>query len=403
MSTHISYKQYGCAVGRGAFRRRRAAWAILSLVVIVALLIPLSVAQAHSPPVKLIIDTDPGVDDAAALAWLFSQRRYRMEVLGIVSVVGNTEAMLGAVNTLMLLDVLERDDVPVVMGAAEPMSQTNSLASLFLHGPDGLWGFGAMSLPPEELPTYLARLVPTTGPAFYCEQVAANPDAKLLTLGPLTNLAQAVQACPETMAEVDEIIALGGSRVANAPQTDYNIWQDPEAAQIVLSAGIPLKLVLSETSAELVLRENELQRLAEDGNDAAQFVAGPIQMYAQMNAQFGGEPEPVLYDVAAAMVAMRPSLGTSESALVRVVTEESLSRGQTVIGLTFGDRISLLIPFEDLNELIITYGDQPEVFFGMLYQILAENPDNAQVVLDIKERWMRRQFMWDLTRRRFPW
>jgi len=398
MSAYIGLKRYCRVVCKRAFGGRRIAWAVLSLAVIVALLVPLGIAQAKCPPVKLIIDTDPGVDDAAALAWLFSQNRYPVDVLGIVSVVGNTEAMLGAVNTLMLLDVLERDDVPVVMGAATPMDQPNSLGSMLVHGPDGLWGFGAMSLTEEELLAYLGRLAPTTAPAFYCEQVAANPGATVLTLGPLTNVAQAVQECPETMAEIDQIVAMGGSRMANAPQTDYNAWQDPEAAEIVLSSGIPLTLVLLESSAEFTLDEDNLQDLMEEGNPAAQFIAGPMQVYALMHSQFGEATQVPYYDVAAAMYAMRPSLGTSESALVRMVTEPSLSRGQTVVGLTFIDRVSMLIPLEELNDLIITYGDQPDVLFGILYETVMDNPDNGQVVLDVKERRMRRRFMRDMTR-----
>lgn len=400
MSAHIGLKRYCRVVCRRAFGGRRIAWAVLSLAVIAALLVPLGTARAKCPPVKLIIDTDPGVDDAAALAWLFSQSRYPVDVLGIVSVVGNTEAWLGAVNALMLLDVLGQGDIPVVMGAETPRSQPNSLASGFIHGPDGLWGFGAMSLTEEQLSEYLGRLAPTTAPAFYCEQVAANPGATVLTLGPLTNVAQAVQDCPDTMAELDQIVTLGGSRMANAPQTDYNIWQDPEAAEIVLSSGIPLNLVLLESSAEFTLDEDNLQDLMQEGNPAAQFIAGPMQMYALMHTQFGGATEVPYYDVAAAMLAMKPSLGTSQSGLVRMVTEPSLSRGQTVIGLTFSDRVSMLIPVEQLNQMIIESVGNFDLLFGALLEVLGkpENQDNGQVVLDIRERRMRRRFMRDMTR-----
>jgi purine nucleosidase len=392
MLTHLGTRRVG-----------RKALVVLSLVALCAMLIPLGVASAWGPRVKLIVDTDPGVDDAAALAWLLSQRRYPVDVLGVVSVVGNTEAMLGAANALMLLDAAGKGDIPVVMGAEAPLNQTNSYGSLFLHGPDGLWGMGAGSLSEEELFVLLGRLAPTTAPAFYCEQVAANPGLTVLTLGPLTNLAQAVEACPEVMDGVGQVVLLGGSRMANAPQTDYNMWQDPEAAEIVLESGLPLKIVLVETSGQFVLDENNVEDLLDDGNAVAQFVAGPMQMYLAAEAGFfGGEEQQKLkaayYDVVAAMYAAGVGFAKSESALVKMVTEESLARGQTIVGLSFSDRIGILIPTDDLNYMIFASGGDPDVLMAMMGEVLMANPDNADVVLDISERWMRRLFMRDLTR-----
>ncbi|MFQ6101092.1 MAG: nucleoside hydrolase [Anaerolineae bacterium] len=391
MFAHTNLKQSRRQVCMRAFGGRRIAWVVLPLVVVVALLMPLSAAQAKHPPIELIIDTDPGVDDAAAIVWLLSQRRYPVEVLGIVTVAGNAAIENTTNNVLTLLDALSQPDLPVVMGAAEPLSQPMSHVSLLLHGPDGLWGVGFQN--PHDLSG-----IPKDAPGFYCGQAAEHPGATVLALGPLTNLAQAVGQCPAEMRNFGQIIALGGSRTANAPQMDYNVWQDPEAAEVVLSAGIPLTLVLIDASGEFTLDDDNLQDLMEDGNPAAQLIAGPMQMYAQMQAGFGGATEIAYYDVAAAMYATKTSLGTAESALVKVVTEESLARGQTVIGLDVGERVTMIASVEELNMLVYQFYSDPDFdLMGAIFAILAREPDNAQVVLDIRERWMRWRFMRDMT------
>jgi inosine-uridine nucleoside N-ribohydrolase len=338
-------------------------------------------------PLELIIDTDPGVDDAAAIVWLLSQRYRSVDVLGIVTVVGNADVYNTTNNALVLLDALSRQDIPVVMGAAAPLVQPHSMTSALLNGPDGLWFVGMEN--PHDLSG-----VPADPAAFYCTEAAAHPGATVLALGPLTNLALAAQQCPAEMAGLGQIIALGGSRTANAPMTDYNVWQDPEAAEIVLTSGLPVTLVLLEAGGQFTLGERELSQMARRGNTAAQLVLGPMNMLLEMQAGMGGEAAVAYYDVAAAIYAIRPNLGEAESALVKVVTEESISRGQTVIGLTMTDRITMIASQEELDTLVYQFYSDPNFdLFGAMYGILMAEPDNGQVVLDINERWMSLLFL----------
>lgn len=151
--------------------------------------------------IKLVVDTDPGIDDAAAIVWLLSQERYPVEVLGISTVVGNTTVENAANNVLTLLDALDRRDIPVVIGASEPLTQTHSHVSSLIHGPDGLWYVGAQH--PHDL-NGLSRDVP----AFYRDMATTHPGATLLALGPLTNLAQAIQQYPDEMSNFGQIIIL---------------------------------------------------------------------------------------------------------------------------------------------------------------------------------------------------
>jgi purine nucleosidase len=347
-------------------------------------------------PIELIVDTDPGVDDAAAIVWLLSQERYPVEVLGIATVVGNTTVDNGTNNVLTLLDVLGQTDVPVVMGTALPLDQSYSPVNSMIHGPDGLWFVGMQN--PHDLTPYFDDDVAQ----FYCDMAVEHPGATVLALGPLTNLALAVQQCPGDMPNFGQVIVIGGSKIANAPMTDFNFWTDPEAADIVLSSGLPVTLILLEASQQLTLTEKNLQDLAEEGNAAAQLIAGPMQMSAEVQTGMGGEAKVAYYDVAAAIYAAamnrRPKLAVPQSGLVKMVTEESLARGQTIIGLNLMERVGMIATDDDLNMLVYLFFNAPlEDFQAYLFELLAREPDNAQVVLDIREHWMRMLFMGEMT------
>ena len=110
--------------------------------------------------------------------------------------------------------------------------------------------------------------------------------------------------------------------------------------------------------------------------------------------QFGGATDIAYYDVAAAIYAVRPNLGEAESALVKVVTEESLARGQTIVGLTMADRITMIAGQAELDYLVYQFYTDPTFdLFAAMFGILMREPDNASVVLDINERWMSLVFL----------
>jgi purine nucleosidase len=410
--------------GRSILGRWSTRAALAVLVVTLILSMTVGVAHAWRPPVELIVDTEPGVDDAAALAWLFSQKGYRVDVHGIVTTYGNTTDftlpdgsvipanLFSTVNVLTLLDTMgvsynpaDEDYVQVVMGANESLSGVpNSLASAMLHGPDGLWGVGFANLGNYDIQGMMMDGTLGFDPAgFYCQMAVDHPGATIVTLGPLTNVALAVTQCPAEMQNFSQIVVMGGSRYALGPQSDYNVWQDPLAAETVLSAGVPVRLVLSETSKELALNESDLTRLTNTGTPVAQLLLEPMQMFAGVLAQYGGEAEVELYDVATVMVAVDPWLVKEmQPGLVKVEQNGDLTAGQTVIGLDMQTKVNMIASTEELNALItqlfngeITEDEFMAALGGLLYQ----EPDNAEVVLDIGDRWMHRQFMTALTSR----
>ena len=177
-------------------------------------------------PIKLVVDTDPGVDDAVALNWLLTQRSQPLQMLGVVTVAGNTTVENATNNALLILHKLGRQDVPVVMGASSPHGGQLTKTSYFIHGPDGLWFLGWQN------PQDLSKVANNAG-RFYCDTLSANLGAYILALGPLTNLAQAVQKCPQTMATAGKLLILGGAKYGGnqTPVAEFNFWQDPKCCR----------------------------------------------------------------------------------------------------------------------------------------------------------------------------
>lgn len=350
---------------------------------------------SQMPVIKLLVDTDPGVDDAIALAWILSQDRQPVDVLGVVSVAGNASLANTTNNVLTVLEKLERQDVPVVMGAGQPLSRSLSMSSLFIHGPDGLWFLGFQN------PHDLSRL-PADAPSFYCSTVAANPGATLLALGPLTNVANAIQQCAGTMRSLASLVVLGGARQGGnrTPLAEFNFWQDPEAAEIVLASGLPVTLVPLDTFSRSHLRQQDLDKLLRQGNLTVQFLAPAIQRYA--GVQISSLGSATIPDAVAAVVALDSSVGVRQSALVRVVLDSALARGQTMIALSLSERIAVLANDNDWADLATQTFFTPDPNFNLdaaLAAILWRASDNALISLAVADDLLTKTVMPDLRAR----
>ncbi len=339
--------------------------------------------------IKLLVDADPGVDDAIALTWLMSQKKQPLQMLGIVTVAGNTTVPNATNNVLLVLDQLKRRDVPVVMGAAAPRGQTLSKTTWFIHGPDGLWFMGWQN--PHDLSG-----VRTDAAAFYCETVGANPGAQLLALGPLTNIAQAVEQCPDTMRTLSQVAILGGAKYGGnqTPVAEFNFWQDPEAAAIVLDAGLPITLVLLDAFTDptiapkgVTVTPEQIAALFKGAVPAIQFLAPAIQQYFVVqltNTGSAGVP-----DAVAAVIALDPAVGERQGALVRVVTEQSLARGESIVGLTANEKVTMIAGDDELSALAErAFAYPPDPNFNLeleMAAILMRAPDNVQAVISAPE------------------
>ncbi len=359
-----------------------------------------AVAATRPAPMMVVVDADTGVDDAVAIAYLLSVPD-EATVLGITAVAGNTTVENAANNDLLLLDTAHRNDIPVVVGAGQPLVLPASHQGMFINGPDGLWFVGLQH--PHDL-SGLSH----DAPGFLRDQAVAHPGATLLALGPLTNVAQAIQQYPSQMHQYAQIVWMGGSKVVqgdgNTPVSVFNPWFDPDAAKIVLQSGIPLTLLTADAGRTMTISDKDINKLANKGTALGQLLAPALQAYSSAvnqsansasSNQFtaaddnrhGRHPASAtvpLYDPTAAVVTIKPQLGTPQSGLVIVQTPDGVTRGQTIIGLTIPERIQMIATDSELSAIADQAFSDPNFNLqAALGAILARQPDNAQVILTV--------------------
>ncbi|MCA9961062.1 MAG: nucleoside hydrolase [Anaerolineales bacterium] len=337
---------------------------------------------------KLIIDTDPGIDDAMALAWLLSQTAYPTAIVGIGIVAGNTQPEQGANNALTVLHTLDHAHIPLAIGEAQPLVYPLSRTNRMIHGPDGLWFAGAQ-------PAHDTSQCPRDVPTFYRDLALANPGATLLALGPLTNLAQTVQHYPEAMRTLQRIVILGGAKATGSvtPVAEYNFWQDPQAAAIVLAADLPITLLPRDAFTAFALSEAEVQQVSGLETAVMQLLGPPFQRYASLYTGMGRAAAATIPDLVAAMFTLDPALGTTQPALVKVMTEPGLTRGQSIIGMSFSERLTMIADDEELGDLADHALSEPD--FDMMSAVIGlanREKDNVQVVTQINAAAMRDLF-----------
>ena len=273
---------------------------------------------------RVIIDTDPGIDDAMAI--LFALRSPELEVLALTCVFGNVDIGQTTRNARQILDLAGRDDVVVSAGAAQPLLRPFGGGAPFVHGENGL---GNVHLPPPRAP-----LSGLPAAYFIVEQVLSNPDAlTIIALGPLTNLALAVRLEPRIVDHVERVILMGGSAlsVGNvSPVAEANIYGDPEAAKIVFEAGWPLTMVGLNLTKQVVMDTAYVGRLADAKNPLTDFITSILPCYLDFHRTYCGTDGLDVHDVSAMAFAVAPDLFTTEQWYVEVETTGRCA-GQTVV------------------------------------------------------------------------
>jgi inosine-uridine nucleoside N-ribohydrolase len=336
----------------------------------------------------LVVDTDVGVDDAAALAWLLSQTRYPVQVLGFGTVAGNNSLENVTNNLLTILDAVGRRDLPVAMGATTPLGDSAIRIAASVHGPDRLWGVG------REHPHDLGPL-PRDVPGLYRDLAAAHPGAILVALGPLTNLALALERHPEAMWRFGRLVLLGGAwRGENVtPVAEFNIWYDAEAAARVLDGGAADR---SRHARRLPPVHPGARRPGDRGH------AGPGRGPAArprvpiLPGGQGGRESDRGDDAGRGGGEVRAGqdAGSGSIGLVRVITDSSPALGQTIMGFDPWERVSLAVPRAKVSRLAARRHAEPGFDSdAALDAAAARVPDNADVVLEVDPARMRSLFM----------
>lgn len=276
------------------------------------------------PQRHFLIDTDTASDDAVAL--IMALRAPDVDVVAITTVHGNVGVEQATRNALYTVELCG-SRAPVYQGAAKPLQREPQDATWF-HGKDGLGdlGYAPSSLKPAEgeaVDVILAR-------------ISEYPDLELVTLGPLTNIALALQRRPTIADELKRCVVMGGAPCCAGnvtPAAEYNIWTDPEAAQIVLRSGLPIDLIgwhLCRGSA--VLDDRDIARALALETDLARFAIHCNGHARKAFLEQTGEDGISLPDPVAMAIALDRSVGTCWSRHhVDVETSSELTRGMTVV------------------------------------------------------------------------
>ncbi|KZB81556.1 nucleoside hydrolase [Amycolatopsis regifaucium] len=275
---------------------------------------------------KLIIDTDPGVDDAFALA--LAARSDDVDLLGVTTVFGNVPLSHTTANARRLLRLFDRDDVPVAAGAARPLVYDNAKAAGFVHGQDGLSGHAGLL--PEA-----ARPLDERGAVRLLADLleAADEPVTIAPIGPLTNIALLLAAHPELREKIGRLVIMGGGVTKGNSTTaaEFNIWSDPEAARRVLAdEDIPTVLVPLDITHQCTVDTTWLGKLAASGPLGAALEA-LTPTYVEHYSPILGFPGMVMHDAVAVAEAIRPGILDTESYPVDVDCGFGPARGATLV------------------------------------------------------------------------
>ncbi len=272
-------------------------------------------------PVPLIIDCDPGVDDAIALMVALNSSRF--SVLGITAVAGNVPLRLTEYNARRLCALLGRGDVPVFAGCPRPLLH-NLVTAEEIHGATGLDG--------AELPEPARDVAAQHAVSFLIDVLsAASEPVTLACTAPLTNLAVALIQRPEIAAGIREVVIMGGgiNRGNITPVAEFNFYADPHAARVVFESGLPITLVPLDVTHQVLVTNDVIASIRAIGNPVSRVAADLLAYYGSMRRPaLAGAP---LHDPCVIAYLLRPDLFGGFPADVSIETDSALTMGQSVV------------------------------------------------------------------------
>jgi pyrimidine-specific ribonucleoside hydrolase len=278
-----------------------------------------------SRPRRVILDCDPGHDDA--LAMLLALARPELELLGVTTVAGNATLENTTRNALSVLTLIERTDVPVAVGADRPLSRPLVTAA-HVHGVSGLEG---AELPPpgfapidEPAVDFIARLV-----------AESDVPVTLVPTGPLTNIGAFIQRHPELLPGIDQICLMGGALGEGniTASAEFNIWVDPEAAALVFDCGRPVTMIGLEVTHQAIVTHADAEQMAALGTRTGRVFADLLHYFARFHRErYGWDGSPI-HDAVAVAHVLDAGLVQTRPYRVDVETESELTRGRTVVDL----------------------------------------------------------------------
>jgi purine nucleosidase len=303
-------------------------------------------------PRKIIIDTDPGQDDALAILLAFASPE--LDVLGVTVVAGNVPLALTELNARKICELAGRNDALVFAGADRPLMRPLVTAE-HVHGKTGLDG--------PDLPVPMMKLQDKHAVDFIIETLLAEQSGTvtLCALGPLTNVAQVLIRAPELASRIQQIVLMGGGFFEGGnitPTAEFNIYVDPHAAQIVLQSGVPVVILPLDVTHKALTTAKRIERFRAMGTRAGNASVALLEFFERFDEEKYGSDGGPLHDPNVIAYLLKPELYRGRQCNVAVDVANELTLGMTVVdwwGVT--DRPK--------NALYIRYVDD-EGFFNLL-------------------------------------
>ena len=277
-------------------------------------------------PRKIIIDTDPGIDDAVAILLALAVPE-ALEVLGIVAVAGNLPLVQTERNARRVCELARRADIPVYAGCARPILRPLATAE-HIHGETAR---DRLLLPEPTMPLQAQH-----GVDFLVETLRAA-EARTITLcalGPLTNIAMALVKAPEVAGKISELVIMGGAafELGNVtPAAEFNIHVDPQAAAIVFDSGIPITMMPLDVTHQLLTTPPRLDALRALGNRCGGAVAALLASFERRRRAKFGSRATALHDPSIIAYLLSPTFFQGREVNVAIETQSPLTMGMTVV------------------------------------------------------------------------
>ncbi|WP_127145346.1 nucleoside hydrolase [Pelagibacterium montanilacus] len=310
---------------------------------------------------KIIIDTDPGQDDAVAILLALASPA-EIDLLGIVTIAGNVGLARNTLNALKVLELSGRTGVPVHAGCARPLLRPLVTAE-HVHGQTGLDG--------PDLPAPQSEATPGHGVDFIIDRVRAEPEGSvtLCALGPLTNLAMALVKAPDIAPRIGRIVLMGGAyfEVGNiTPAAEFNIYVDPEAADIVFRSGVPLTVLPLDVTHQMLATPERIAAFRNMGNRSGAAIADMLGYSERFDLAKYGWPGAPLHDPCVIAWLLAPEIFSGRHCNVAIETTSELTRGMTVTDYWH-------VTDRPANAMFIRSGDA-DAFYALLAERIATLP-----------------------------
>jgi purine nucleosidase len=279
-------------------------------------------SSTPTKPHRIILDTDPGVDDAIAI--FLALRSPELHIEAVTPVCGNVPLSLTLPNALRLVEIAGRTDIPVAAGAATPLVR-RLVTAKYAHGNNGL---GGVDFPEPRL-----KPVSETATELIRRIVRANPgEISIVAIGPLTNVATVLKSDPTIAPLIKSIVIMGGSLSGGniTPAAEFNFYVDPEAARIVFDSGIPLTMVGLDVTRKVIIREEQVRALEAAQTPVSQAAGKILRANLDRLNKAGNANGFAMHDPLTVAQLVDPSVVTLKDFFVEIETTGELTAGQSL-------------------------------------------------------------------------